>query len=137
MSPALLKAALPPQRTFPTLLRGGISQGERGMQQANDRKRAAWLVGLLLAMMVPSARADDWPQWLGPKRDGVWRENGILDKFPPGGPKELWRAPVGGGYAGPAVAGGKVYLMDRQLARGVKNPDNQFSQPRLEGSERI
>lgn len=107
------------------------------MQQANDRKRAAWAVGLLLAMMVPAVRGDDWPQWLGPKRDGVWREKGILDKFPPGGPKVLWRTPVGGGYAGPAVADGKVYLMDRQLARGVKNPDNQFSKPRLEGSERV
>ena len=33
--------------------------------------------------------ADDWPQWLGPKRDGVWRETGILEKFPEGGPKVL------------------------------------------------
>jgi outer membrane protein assembly factor BamB len=107
------------------------------MQRANDRKQAAWALGLLLAMIVPPARADDWPQWLGPKRDGVWREKGILDKFPPGGPKVLWRTPVGGGYAGPAVAGGKVYLMDRQLAKGVKNPDDPFSRPRLEGSERV
>ena len=33
------------------------------------------------------ALADDWPQWMGPKRDNVWRETGILDKFPAGGPK--------------------------------------------------
>ena len=32
------------------------------------------------------ATADDWPQWLGPKRDGVWRETGLLEKFPAGGP---------------------------------------------------
>jgi len=107
------------------------------MQRANDRKRAAWAVGLLLATVVPATRADDWPQWLGPKRDGVWREKGILDKFPQGGPKVLWRTPVGGGYAGPAVAGGKVYLMDRQLAKGAKNPDNQFLRPPLAGSERV
>jgi outer membrane protein assembly factor BamB len=107
------------------------------MQRANDSKRVAWVIGLWLAALVPAARADDWPQWLGPQRDGVWREKGILTKFPRGGPKVLWRAPVGGGYAGPAVAGGKVYLMDRQLARGVSNPDNQFSKGRLAGSERV
>ena len=43
-------------------------------------------------------------------RDGVWREKGILDKFPSGGPKVKWRAEVGAGYSGPAVAGGKVFL---------------------------
>ena len=26
--------------------------------------------------------ADDWPQWLGPNRDSVWRERGIVDRFP-------------------------------------------------------
>ena len=46
--------------------------------------------------------ADEWPQWLGPKRDGVWRETGIIDTFPAGGPKKLWSVPVGAGYAGPA-----------------------------------
>src|SRR5436189_972 len=39
--------------------------------------------------------ADDWPQWLGPQRDGIWRETGILDKFPAGGPKVRWRIPMG------------------------------------------
>ena len=31
--------------------------------------------------------ADDWPQWLGPRRDGVWRESGIVERFPDGGPR--------------------------------------------------
>jgi hypothetical protein len=43
---------------------------------------------LLLAGLAPNAvLADDWPQWLGPKRDGVWPERGILERFPPVGPK--------------------------------------------------
>ena len=50
---------------------------------------------------------------MGPNRDGVWAETGIVEKFPAGGPKKLWSVPVGGGYAGPAVAGGKVYVADR------------------------
>ena len=38
---------------------------------------------LVLALGVPSvAGADDWPQWLGPKRDSIWREEGIVERFP-------------------------------------------------------
>src|SRR5207253_8618584 len=73
-----------------------------------------------IAVLAHGVRADDWPQWLGPKRDGVWREEGILDKFPKGGPKVLWRTPLGGGYCGPAVAGGRVYVMD--WAQPAKKP---------------
>src|SRR5207253_2074359 len=56
------------------------------------------------AMMAMPAYALDWPQWLGPNRDGVWRETGLLTRFPAGGPKVLWRTPIGTGYSGPAVA---------------------------------
>src|SRR5436305_4924194 len=92
-----------------------------------------WLLGVLAA----TARGDDWPQWLGPQRDGVWREAGILDKFPAGGPRVLWRAPCGMGYAGPAVAQGKVFLADRVLAKGAKNPDSPFSRPAVPGTDRL
>ncbi|MDP6796086.1 MAG: pyrrolo-quinoline quinone, partial [Verrucomicrobiota bacterium] len=81
--------------------------------------------------------ADDWPQWLGAKRDGVWRESGILKKFPEGGPKVNWRVPIGGGYAGPAVSDGRVFIMDRQLVKGTANPDNQFDRGMIPGSERV
>ena len=67
---------------------------------------------LLLGSLVTAASADDWPQWLGPQRDSVWRESGILDKFPEGGLQVKWRTPIHGGYAGPAVAGGKVFVTD-------------------------
>src|SRR5436190_465906 len=70
---------------------------------------------LTLLFCVCGARADDWPQWLGPQRDGVWRETGILDKFPANGPRVRWRTPIGGGYAGPAVVGDKVFVTDRVL----------------------
>ena len=72
--------------------------------------RAATIV--LAILLLPVARGDEWPQWMGPRRDNVWREEGILERFPQGGPKVLWRAPVKGGYAGPAVAGGKVFVTD-------------------------
>ena len=69
-------------------------------------------IALALLLATSTARADDWPQWMGPKRDNIWRETGLVEKFPKGGPKVLWRTPIGGGYAGPAVAGGKVFVTD-------------------------
>lgn len=84
-----------------------------------------------------SARADDWPQWLGPERDGVWREKGIVDKFPPSGPKARWRAAVGAGYSGPAVAGGRVYLTDRVLRQGQAAPTTGFTKDKFAGMERV
>ena len=35
-----------------------------------------------LSLLLPPARADDWPQWRGPGRDGVWHEEGVPDKLP-------------------------------------------------------
>jgi len=64
--------------------------------------------------MCSRAAADDWPQWRGPQRDGVWRETGIVDKLPAGKLKPVWRAAVGAGYSGPTVAGGRVYVTSRQ-----------------------
>src|SRR5467141_2969482 len=89
------------------------------------------VVAVVLGIVV--ARADDWPQWLGPQRDGVWRETGIIEKFPADGPRVRWRAPVGPGYTGPAVAQGRVFVMDRQLAPGANNPVNPFAQTTIAG----
>jgi outer membrane protein assembly factor BamB len=82
-------------------------------------------------------RADDWPQWFGPNRDGVWRESGIIEKFPPGGPKVRWRTPIGAGYSGPTVAGNRVYVADRMLAPGTRAPSDPFARGTLPGIERI
>lgn len=53
--------------------------------------------------------AEDWPQWRGPRGDGVSREV-VADGLPAGGPKMLWAADVGLGYASPVAAGGRVFL---------------------------
>lgn len=97
------------------------------------------LAGAVLALGVAAvpAQADDWPQWLGPQRDGVWREQSIMKEFPPEGPKVRWRAPIGQGYAGPAVAGDRVYVTDRMLSPDTKNPDNPFGRKAVPGTERI
>jgi outer membrane protein assembly factor BamB len=100
---------------------------------------ARFFVSMLLVLATPAAalRADDWPQWLGPQRDGVWRESGLVDKFPAGGPKVRWRTPIGEGYAGPAVSQGRVVITDRVRPKGVDNPENPFGKSRVEGSERV
>src|SRR5260221_3422441 len=97
----------------------------------------AFLTSVLICWMSASAKADDWPQWLGPQRDGVWRETGILDRFPKDGPKVRWRFEVSNGYSGPAVANGRVYLMDRVLADGAKNATNPFNKSKVAGEERV
>jgi outer membrane protein assembly factor BamB len=71
---------------------------------------------LLLSLLLGvSVRADNWPQWRGPNRDGVWEETGILESFPAEGLKICWRAPVGPGWSSPIVAQGRVFLTDTQL----------------------
>ncbi len=91
-----------------------------------------WL-GLLLSCLAPSLTAqsestalktkgssvkiepptgDEWPQWRGPSRDGLWYETGLVESFS----EELkprWSVPIGNGYTGPTVAAGRVYVMDR------------------------
>jgi outer membrane protein assembly factor BamB len=90
--------------------------------------RLARTAGLFAGLLVlaPAAPAADWPQWMGPNRDDVWTETGVVQKFPAGGPKIVWRVPIGGGYAGPAVAGGKVYVTDKHLKPGASDPKDPF-----------
>jgi outer membrane protein assembly factor BamB len=65
--------------------------------------RAALIVALLAAL----APAADWPQWLGPKRDGSTTEKVAAWKEPP---KVLWRQAVGNGYSAPVIAAGRVFV---------------------------
>ena len=91
-----------------------------------------FLCNMLAAVVV----ADDWPQWMGPARDDVWKENGLLEKFPESGPKILWRTRLAGGYSGPAVAGGKVYVTDYVRTNGDAKNEPQ-TKANLTGRERV
>jgi outer membrane protein assembly factor BamB len=75
---------------------------------------------LLWAILVSTASAGDWPQYLGPKRNSTSDETGILRSWPTNGPKELWKVSVGRGYGGPVIKDGKVYLLDRDGDKGDK-----------------
>lgn len=98
--------------------------------------KTRYIVAVAIALGTSTASfAADWPQWMGPGRDNVWREDGIVAELPEGGPKIVWRAPVSGGYAGPAVAGGKVFVTDYVTDADV-NVAN-FERKESSGVERV
>jgi len=77
------------------------------------------VVGLFA--VTAESRAEDWPQWRGPNRDGVSREKGLLQEWPKEGPKLLWkRTDIGSGYSTPAVVGDRLFLLANE---GL---DNEF-----------
>lgn len=82
---------------------------------------------LLLVSLSAPAVAEDWPQWRGAERDAVWKETGIVETLP-AELKVAWRTPIRSGYAGPAVADGRVFVTDWQ-----KDPDSRT----LDGRERL
>lgn len=82
--------------------------------------------GLLLAGLLAAAGAargaepaGEWPWYRGPSWSGISRETGLLKTWPAAGPRVIWKAPLGEGYSGISVAGGRVYTM---YARG----DDEF-----------
>jgi outer membrane protein assembly factor BamB len=80
-------------------------------------------MALLACLLLTPLPAADWPEWRGEGRRGVWTEDGILEKFPAGGLTASWRAPIGGGYAGPSVSQGRVFVTEfvaQQGRRGVE-----------------
>src|SRR5260221_761664 len=80
--------------------------------------KALLAASLSLTMLAAAVlRADDWPQWRGPNRDGVWRETGVLETFPVKGLQVRWRVPVGWGFSSPVIAQGRVYLTDSVVVR--------------------
>jgi outer membrane protein assembly factor BamB len=67
-------------------------------------------VALLLAL---NTSASDWPQLLGPTRDGIYSAGDLSGEWPAEGPRMLWQRKVGQGFSGPALAGGQLILFHR------------------------
>jgi outer membrane protein assembly factor BamB len=93
-------------------------------------------LGILIAGLVPSLTAADWPQWRGPKRDNVSTETGLLKQWPKEGPKLLWTSEDAGiGYSGPAIVGDRLYTMggdeknDFVIALDVRKGEKVWSAP--------
>jgi len=77
------------------------------------RSHLIWLIWLLFACLPAYCEAQsEWPQFLGPSRNGIYAGN-VAGKWPAEGPKTLWRRDAGQGFAGPVVSDGKVILFQR------------------------
>jgi outer membrane protein assembly factor BamB len=72
---------------------------------------ALLLVALTFTARLPAAA--DWPQFLGPTRNGVYAGPPLADAWGATGPAVVWRKQVGQGFAGPAVVGNRVILFHR------------------------
>jgi len=90
------------------------SRWAAGMHKKFDLMRALVALQFALAwsLLCGAPRADDWPQWRGPGRDGVWHESGIVEQFVAPRIAVRWRTGISSGYSGPTVADGRVYVSD-------------------------
>jgi outer membrane protein assembly factor BamB len=68
---------------------------------------------VIVSICMTNLYAQDWLQYLGPKRNGTSSEKGILREWPENGPEVLWTVDLGIGFGGPAIKDGRVYLLDR------------------------
>ncbi len=64
-------------------------------------------------LFATASFADDWPQFLGPTRNGVSAETGLMEKFPTNGPPLVWEKKIGTGYSAPSIRGEKLVLFHR------------------------
>ncbi len=71
------------------------------------------LMTTILLTSALSMQAQDWPQFMGPNRNGITSQKGMLRSWPENGPEVLWSVNTGIGYGGPVVKAGKVYMLDR------------------------
>lgn len=79
-----------------------------------------WTAAALLTIVCTSAlSAEDWPGFLGPRRDGTSRESELPATFPPGGPRILWRVAAGEGYSGPVAVGSRILLFHQPAGEEV------------------
>jgi len=74
---------------------------------------------MVSVVLLFAALAGDWPQFLGPTRDGVYTGSDIAPAWPSAGPPVVWKKDVGEGFAGPVVAGGKLILFHRLQGREI------------------
>ena len=90
--------------------RGRHKQRAQGMHRAMCGPLVAIVIFAIAGLATPSAK--DWPQWRGTERLGLWTETGILKEFPATGLTVKWRVSINGGYSGPVVADGRVFVLD-------------------------
>ena len=72
---------------------------------------------LLIAVLAGPVSAEDWPQFLGPNRNGISSEKGLIETWPEGGLTEVWRVKGGVGMSAVVVAQGQAITMMQENGR--------------------
>ena len=80
---------------------------------ANPAARASVAGAVALLLFSTGLTAGDWPQFLGPRANGISGETGLLDKWPTNGPPLVWEKKIGTGYSAPSVRGNLLVLHHR------------------------
>ena len=106
-----------------------LSKSTIGAQRSRKRVFLVWglvtsiclaHVPALLAASSDGAMTDfDWPQYRGPKRDGISAEKGWFGKWPAQGPKVLWKTSVGTGFSSIAISNGRAYTMGNVAEKDI------------------
>ena len=101
-----------------------LSRVESGKNKSrnNPSGSSRWTWPALLvafAFGTAAAAAGDWPQILGPHRNGIADGERLAAGLPDAGPRVVWQRTVGSGYSGPAVSSGRLILFHRQDARAI------------------
>ena len=71
------------------------------------------MLAAILSLAAAERPGESWPQFLGPRADGISRETGLLNKWPTGGPSILWSKQVGTGYGAPSARENQLILHHR------------------------
>ena len=85
-------------------------------KNVNTWDRRLWVVVVVVVVVVVfvlQTRAEDWPQFLGPRANGTSAETNLLEKWPTNGPPIVWQKPAGTGYSAPSVRDSLLMLHHR------------------------
>ena len=93
--------------------------------------RVSWIGVAAIGLGVGRVDAGDWPQIMGPNRNGIAPSERLAEKWPAAGPRKAWQAAVGSGFAGPAVSGDTTVLFHREGSNDQLTAfDSQTGEPR-------
>ncbi len=84
------------------------------------------IIALIPALSPAAARDAGWPQFRGPRRDGVSAARGLPTFWPEGGPPVRWRQPIGEGFSEITISGGRLFVLleqdDAEFAVALDDP---------------
>jgi outer membrane protein assembly factor BamB len=109
--------------SWPRPVRAAFSRNMGGTVAVRMRPSSRILAIVILATRAAALSAqslpEEWPQFLGPTRNGVYRGPALTESWPASGPRVVWRLDVGQGFSGPVVAQGRLILFHRMNTREV------------------